>query len=142
MTAEERKQQAEKIINKYILIAMGTAVVPIPYIDALSLIGIQLKMVHELSKLYEVDFKEELVKNIILSFIASSSSLGVSLLFQKNKVLNRVVMSLLSGAFTYAIGRVFLANYDRGVKSIIDLNLKETEELFNESFEKGKEEIA
>jgi len=137
----ERKQKAEEIINKHILWAMAATAIPIPVLDTVNLIFIQVDMLKSLSKLYEIDFNENIGKTIVSTIITSSTATGISLLFRKKKVISRISMSLISGALTYALGRIFLSNFEKGVKSIIDIDLKEAEELFDENFERGQEEL-
>lgn len=137
----ERKQKAEQIINKHIFWAMAATAIPIPVIDTVNLIFIQVDMLRNLTKLYEIDFNENFGKTIVSTIITSSTATGVAILFRKNKLISRISMSLLSGALTYALGRVFLSNFEKGVKSLIDIDLKEAEELFDENFERGQEEL-
>lgn len=137
----KRKLIAEKIVNRHIIWAMAAGVIPIPLVDTISLIFIQTDMLKQLCKIYDIDFDENLGKNIVMSIIASSTASGIAVLFRKEKVLSRVTMTILSGAFTYAIGRIFMSNFEHGVKSIIDIDLKAGEELFDEEFERGQQNL-
>jgi uncharacterized protein (DUF697 family) len=128
--------KANKIINKHMLWAMASAALPLPMIDAIGVMFIQNDMLKQLSKLYDFDYDANLGKSIVSSIIASSSAKGISMLFEKG--VDRIAMSLLSGAVTYGMGRFFITFFEKGI-SLIDIDLKEGEELFNEFFEKGKE---
>jgi uncharacterized protein (DUF697 family) len=132
---------AEKIIHRHLLWAMAAGSFPVPIVDAIGVIFIQVDMLKQLCKLYEMDFETNIGKTLVTSIIASSSAKGISSLFYKNKFLDKVSMAVLSGAFTYAIGRFFISNFEQGV-SIIDIDLKNGEELFDEYFEKGKEVLS
>ncbi len=129
--------RAENIINRHIIWAMASGAFPIHIIDSIGVMFIQNDMIKQLSKLYGFDYNSNIGKSIVASIISSSSAKGISMLLKKHKATNRIIMSILSGAFTYAIGRVFLSNFEKGI-SIIDIDLKKGEELFDEFFERGK----
>ena len=131
-------QKAEKIINKHVLWAMASAAMPIPFVDAIGVMFIQNDMLKQLSKLYDFDYDANIGKSIVSSIIATSSAKGMSLLFREDKGADRLLMTVLSGAFTYGMGRFFLTFFEKGI-SLIDIDLKAGEELFSEYFEKGKE---
>jgi uncharacterized protein (DUF697 family) len=48
---------------------MGASLVPVPLFDLLALSGVQLKMLHSLTKLYEVPFSKNLGKSSIASLL-------------------------------------------------------------------------
>ncbi len=130
--------RAESIINRHIIWAMASGAFPIPIIDSIGVMFIQNDMFRQLSKLYGFDYNANIGKSIVASIIASSSAKGVSLIFKSGKPLDRIMMSVLSGAFTYAIGRIFISNFEQGI-GLIDIDLNKGEELFDEFFEQGKE---
>lgn len=130
--------RAENIINRHIIWAMASGAIPIPFVDAIGVMFIQNDMIKQLSKIYGFDYNENIGKSIVASIIASSTAKGVSMIFKPIKAADRIMMSVVSGAFTYAIGRIFLSNFEQGI-ALIDIDLEKGEELFDEFFEQGKD---
>jgi len=130
--------RAENIINRHIIWAMASGAFPVHYVDAIGVMFIQNDMIKQLSKLYGFDYSENIGKSIVASIISSSTAKGISMIFKKFKAVDRILMAILSGAFTYAVGRLILSNYEQGI-ALIDIDMKKGEELFDEFFEQGKE---
>ena len=129
--------QAENIINRHMLWAMAAASFPIHLVDTISLIFIQNDMIKQLSKLYGFDYDKNVGKTLVSTIIASSTAKGVSLIFAKNKIVDRFAFVMLAGAFTYGIGRLFITYFEQGI-SLIDIDFKKGEELFSDLFDMGK----
>ena len=66
---ELRSSQAGNLIRKHVIVVMGASLVPVPLFDLLALSGVQLKMLHSLTKLYEVPFSKNLGKSSIASLL-------------------------------------------------------------------------
>ena len=49
-------------------------------------------------------------------------------------------MSVMSGATTFALGQVFISNFEKGV-SLLNFNIIKGEEIFQDAYEKGKEYV-
>ena len=130
--------RAEMVINRHIVWAMASGAVPIHFVDALGVMFIQNDMLKQLCQIYNVKYNENIGKSIVSSIIATSAVKGISFAFKPIKAGERIMMSILSGAVTYAMGRMFLGNFEKGI-SLLDLDIKKGEELFNKNFEKGKD---
>ncbi len=110
---------AEKHILNYSLIAAGVGVIPIPIVDVALLASVDLKLVHQLAKTYEVEFSHQLATAIIAALIGSS----VPLSFSSNLVrmipiygntIGAISRAVLGGSSTYAIGKVFIQHFEAG----------------------------
>ncbi|MBN2893136.1 MAG: DUF697 domain-containing protein [Bacteroidales bacterium] len=130
--------RAENIINRHIVWAMASGALPIHFIDAIGVMLIQNDMIKQLCKLYGLDYNENIGKSIVSSIIAASTAKGISFAFKPIKAGERILMAILSGAITYAMGRMFIGNFEKGI-ALIDIDIKKGEELFDKNFEKGKE---
>ncbi len=130
--------RAESIINRHIVWAMASGALPIHLIDAAGVMLIQNDMVKQLCKIYDLDYNENVGKSIVSSLIAASSAKGLSFVFRPLKAGERILMAILSGAFTYAMGQMFISNFEKGV-SLINIDINKGEQLFDEYFEKGKD---
>jgi len=82
-TAEEfqfttKKEETDTIIRHNLYWAMGASIVPIPLFDMAAITGIQLKMLNEFSKLYDIPFSKNAGKSIIASLIGSIGPVGMA----------------------------------------------------------------
>lgn len=137
-TSAQTLARAENIINRHIVWAMASGALPIHFVDAIGVMFIQNDMIKQLCKLYKLEYNENIGKSIVSSIIAASTAKGISFAFKRIKAGERILMSILSGAITYAMGRMFIGNFEKGI-SLIDIDIKKGEQLFDEYFEKGKD---
>ncbi len=140
----ERRVDAEKIIRNHIMWAMGAGTVPLPIIDAIGVTAIQIDMLRQLCILYEVDFHENQGKTLVSAIAGGSLARGTASLIKTipgvGTLLGGAAMSVMSGATTYALGQVFIGNFEQGVQ-LIDFNIGKGDEIFEEAYEKGKEYV-
>ena len=54
----KQKRLAGGIVRRNMLWAAGTGLIPIPVLDSTAVVAVQLKMLAELSSLYNVDFRK------------------------------------------------------------------------------------
>jgi uncharacterized protein (DUF697 family) len=109
------------------------------------LAGVQLKMLHRLSQIYEVEFSESRVKSVIAALVGmiTTDSLhrGAFTSFIKSiplvGVIGAVSMPLYAGATTYAIGKVFIQHFESG-GTFLDFDPKKVKEYFAKLYEEGK----
>jgi uncharacterized protein (DUF697 family) len=144
--APTKEDAAEKIIRQNVLWAAGGGVIPIPVVDMIAITVVELKMLKELSALYEVPFREDQVKNIVASLLAGlgAPTLGMALTVSLVKAVPVIgVMSAfvaipgLAAAFTYAVGKVFVQHFASG-GTFLDFDPKKVREHFAREFEEGK----
>jgi uncharacterized protein (DUF697 family) len=117
-----RVDQATNISKRYAAYAASAAVIPVPIADLAGVIALQVKLVNEISKLYEVPFKENRAKGAIISLLASviPAQLGVAAAsFMKlipivGQLLGAATAPAFAGAATYAVGRVFTKHFEAG----------------------------
>lgn len=126
----ERLAIADAIVGRNTLWALAGGVMPLPVFDMIAGMSIQLKMLKELSDLYEVPFREALAKKIIGSWMSSlgGTALGVVIAGSVIKVvpfvgsaLGIVTVPLLLGASTRATGRVFTLHFESG-RTLLDFD--------------------
>ena len=56
MDYEELKKNADRIINTHLGFAMVAGAIPVPIVDIAAVTAIQMDMLNQLAKTYEVDF--------------------------------------------------------------------------------------
>ena len=88
-------------------------------VDILAVTAIQMDMLQQLSKLYEIDFNEERGKSLVTALVGSAigTSIGrmgasaVKAIPEVGTALGITSQVILSGATTYAIGKVFQSHF-------------------------------
>lgn len=137
--SKQRKKAADKIIHRRMLYAAGLGFIPIPIVDAVTILGTQVLMISDIAKLYRIPFKQHKVKSFIGSLIGSVGAIGgVKAIPVIGSVLGGVAVSLGSAAATYAIGKVFTQHFDQG-GTLLDFNPVESRKYFQELYEEGQQ---
>jgi uncharacterized protein (DUF697 family) len=137
-STEELKQEADRITKRRTLYAAGAGLLPFPVIDAAILLGIQITMIRSISKLYNVEFKENLVKSIIGSLVGSIGTAGVMKAIPGlGTILGSLTTSATAAAATYALGKVFTHHFDQG-GTLLDFDPVKSREYFEKEFEAGR----
>jgi len=114
-----RSDRADGLIRHYMMMTMGAGALPVMLADILAVTAIQVEMVRQLSRLYELPFERTKVKMVILALLtntlvhrgARSLAKGIPLV---GWIFGGLSMSVLSGAATLALGKVFKAHLEAG----------------------------
>lgn len=137
----EITKNADKLIRNHMAWSMGAGLIPVPIADFFAVSAIQLDMIRQLCKLYEVDFRENDGKAIISALTGSGlARLGaqaVKFIPGVGSVIGGLTMSVLSGASTYAVGEIFKKHFEKG-GTILDFDSDRLKKMYNDLFEKGK----
>ena len=138
----ERIESADKIIRNHIVWSMGAGLIPVPIADFFAVSAIQLDMVRQMCKLYDVDFKETEGKAVISSMTGSGlARLGaraaIKFIPGIGTVVGGMTMAILSGASSYALGEVFKKHFETG-GTFLDFDMDRLTKMYKEKFEKGK----
>jgi len=137
---------ANDLVKKWMWWTMGAGLIPVPFVDLAAVTGVQLKMLSDLSKLYEVKFSENKGKAIISALLGSivPNSLaggGVGSILKMvplvGTFLGGISMALFSGAATYAIGKSFIQHFESG-GTFLDFDPVKVKGYFNKQFEEGQ----
>lgn len=151
--ANNKDFAANSIIMRNIYWSSGLSIIPLPLFDLVAITGIQVKMIRELSKLYDVPFSSGLVKTAVAALAAGYGSVGVSKLVLKSfvgsflkripggNIISGLTLSVTAGAFTYAVGKVFEMHFISG-GSLLSFNPGKMREHFDELCKKGKEVVS
>jgi len=73
----QQKDEAKKIIKRHTLYAAGLGFLPIPIVDAVSITANQIWMIRDISKIYNIPFKQHLVKSFIGSLVGTTGAIGL-----------------------------------------------------------------
>ena len=137
-----RGDSANSIIKNHMIWSMGAGFIPVPIADLFAVSAIQLDMIRQMCKLYEVDFKQTEGKAVITALTGSGlARLGaraVKFIPGVGSILGGITMSVLSGASTFALGEVFKKHFETG-GTFLDFDPDRLKKYYHEKFEKGKE---
>jgi uncharacterized protein (DUF697 family) len=137
----EQKEGANSIIKNHMIWSMGAGMIPIPLADFFAVSAIQLDMIRQLCKLYDLDFKETEGKALISSLtgagLARLGARAIKFIPGVGSIIGGITLVILSGASTYALGEVFKKHFETG-GTILDFDPERLKKMYNEKFEKGK----
>ena len=153
LSSEERLAASQKIVKRNTYIAAGVAAVPVlpPGVDLAALGGVQVLMIKQLSDLYRVPFKENVARNVVAALVGTLSSrvLAAGVVGSMLKVLpgfGAVIGGLLalpavSGAVTYALGKVFVKHFEEG-GTLLDLDVNKVRDFVASHYQGGRKVAA
>ena len=138
---ENIRQEADKTITKHVLWAMAVGLVPVPIVDIAAVSAVQLDMLEDLAQKYDVDFSTSKGKAFASALTGSTfASIGASAIKRIPVVgwaVGGVSMSVLSGATTYAVGKVSVQLFEKG-HDLSTADLESVEVGYKDWLEKGK----
>ncbi|WP_111977563.1 YcjF family protein [Algibacillus agarilyticus] len=148
-TSESQIEQANKVVRNYAIGSVIPSLIPVPAVDLVAVTGIQLKMLHSLAAIYDVPFKEELVRSSISSVIGGTVALSVSRVASSaikaipgvGTMIGSLAMPTVSGATTYGLGRVFIQHFESG-GTFLTFDADKVRDYFEQEFKKGKAVVA
>jgi uncharacterized protein (DUF697 family) len=115
--------EAAQVIATAVKWSAAAAIVPVPYLDLLALGAVQVKMVRDLAQVYGLDAESETLKGVISALLGTLAPAAISggLLGSAIKVIpvggtiiGSVGLAAFGSAATYAIGKVFVAHFEKG----------------------------
>ncbi len=139
----DKSRHAETVVRNHMLWSMGTGfVIPIPIADVFAVSAVQLDMIRQLCRVYEKEFSETQGKAIVTALTTSTLTRAgarslVKLIPVVGTVVGGVVVSVMNGASTYALGQVFKRHFESG-GTILDFDTERLKKVYREQFEKGK----
>jgi uncharacterized protein (DUF697 family) len=146
----EKEQEALKTTKKYMWISIGAGLIPIPGLDWAALSGVQLKMLASISKTYGVPFQANWGKATIASLagfiVPHATACGwiasaVKSIPVVGLLAGAPAMALLGGAYTWALGNVFIQHFESG-GTLLNLDPEKVKAYFQAEFEEGRKMAA
>lgn len=138
----ERTKHADTIVRNHVIWSMGAGFIPILIADVFAVSALQLDMIRQLSRVYDIDFQETQGKAIVTSLTSSTiarvtAGSLVKLIPGLGSLIGGVTVSIFAGASTYALGEVFKKHFESG-GTILDFDPARLKKMYKEKFEKGK----
>jgi uncharacterized protein (DUF697 family) len=145
---DARRLEAELIIKRNVLWAMGAGAVPVPILDMALTTGVQLRLLKQLSDLYGVAFSERLARKLLSSLLVGVGGVAVGLAIGASlaKFIPGIGLTVLGapilvGALTQAVGNVFVMHFETG-GTFLDFNAISLREYFRREYEAAKDALA
>lgn len=117
----KRLAEATNISRRYVLLASMLALIPFPLIDLAALLSLQVKLVHDLAKLYNVPFQTRIARPLLSSLLSGCAVTGGGvLLISIGKAvpgLGTLVGGGLTGGLagtTLATSEIFIRHFEAG----------------------------
>lgn len=121
VAVDGRSVRAESLIKSHAMLSMAAGLVPIPVVDVVAMVTNQIKMTHGLAEIYDVPFSENRVRSMVISLVGGGAPLASVAALSAAKIIPGVGsligsggVSLLGGATTYGVGRVFAQHFESG----------------------------
>jgi uncharacterized protein (DUF697 family) len=146
VTVIKPEKDVEKIIYDHVGFSMIAGAIPIPVLDLLAVSAIQLDMIRQLAKKYEIDFDDEIGKSLVSSILSSTigTSLGragasaVKAIPGIGTLLGIGSQVAVSGITTFAVGHLFYNHFSNN-QPLKDFNFDTVKVAFDDLLKKGKE---
>jgi len=139
----DKGRHAETVIRNHVIWSMGASyIIPLPIADVFAVSALQLDMIRQLCRVYDIDFAETQGKAIVSALTTSTMArAGARSLLKVIPVVGTVVggitVAVVNGASTYALGEVFKKHFANG-GTFLDFDTDRLKKAYKEKFEKGK----
>ena len=137
----DRIERAESVIQHHTLGAVGVGFLPIPGLDLAALVALQLNMLRAIGEVYEQPLVESLGRSLIASLVGGIAPLSSVSLIKTIPVIGTVIGSVsapaLTGASTYALGRVFVLHFESG-GTFLSLDPDQVRAHYEAEFARGR----
>jgi uncharacterized protein (DUF697 family) len=122
--AARRRALAGKIVERHRTYAAVGGLVPLPVANIASVTAVNLRMVQQLSALYQVPFQRDRARAAIVSLVGGAAPSGFGLatssalmwIIPGGLFVGLGVSALSAGALTRAIGQVFAESFENGAQ--------------------------
>ena len=135
------KKEADAITTRRTLYAGGIGLLPFPIIDVAAILGVQVVMIRDIAKVYDVNFKEQTARALITTLVGDLGAIGVMSGVKAIPIIGTFVggftTSLGGAAATYALGKVFTQHFDQG-GTLLNFDPVASRKYFQEAYEEGK----
>jgi len=120
---EKRRLVADNTIKSYVILAMGTGLIPSALVDIAAITALEVKMIGDLARVYDFPVPHRLVRyKVLISLIGSIGPVYLSIkMHAALKSLPLIgyavyvgMLSITGGAAIYAVGKIFQRHYESG----------------------------
>ena len=143
-------EEVENLLLRHAMLAAGAGLIPLPLLDLAAITGVNLKMLHDLAVLHDVEFRPELAKSAVVSLLTTAGG-GLLLAGPVSSLLKIVpgVGSIVGGlavpgvmgGLTYATGKVFARHFATG-GDLVNFDASRFKDMFKREAKVGTEKSA
>lgn len=141
----DNETQARQTTNKFVIASLAAGLIPMPIVDLVALSGLQLGMIQQIGKIYDQKFTKSIGKSAIAALVGGGVPVGASATvasFLKaipliGTIAGAASTSLLGGASTYAVGKVFIQHFETG-GTMLSFNPEKMRAYYKEQLQEGK----
>lgn len=142
-TTNLKQPGAMRVVKRYANWSLAPGILPTPFLDFGLLMGIQLRMIQQLSKLYGERFSTNSGKAIVSSLLSTvvpnragfgSAGLIIRTIPVVGNVLGLLFMPAFAWASTYALGKIFVQHLESG-NTFLNFDPAEVREHYRKEFE-------
>jgi len=142
---KERLQKAEQVTRKRVYAAVGAGLIPLPIVDFLALTSIQLELVNSLCKVYDVPFSKDVGKTLVTTLVGGALPVHTSSVLASlvksipliGTTTGAISLSIVGGACTYAVGKVFIHHFESG-GNLLNFNPEKMHSYFQSYYKEGE----
>lgn len=148
---ELRKTKARRMVRNHALTTSAIGLIPLPLVDLLLMIGVQVRLLKQLQESYGQEFVGKARSYSVLWGLLSGAALPVLLvpvLFSLLKVIpvigtvaGMIALPLTSGPVSYAMGLTFMRHFEDG-GTLLNFNFARMREVFQSYRKEGNQEGA
>lgn len=152
---EEQDRHAESVIRANVYLSAASGLIPFPMIDTAASVAIDLKMLAELADVYRVEFRKDIGKSAIGSFLGVLGSATVGGAVVSSTALNFALSSVpilgfavrlitqpaVHAAFTFALGKVFQQHFASG-GTFLTFKPEKVTNFFSAKFDEARKDLA
>jgi uncharacterized protein (DUF697 family) len=144
-SAKRSEQTPMDIVKKNMLWSGGAGLIPMPLVEFVAVSGLQVKLIKELSEYYDVPFKQELAKSIVISLVGSLGGAKLAHMFAASSIrvipfvghaISALSLPAMSAGLSYAIGKIFIAHFEAG-GTLLSFDTNKAKTQFKEFYEQG-----
>lgn len=140
------KERLEQLMRSHVWSAMAVGLIPLPLVDFAAVTVVQLNLLRKLTQEYGIKFSASAVKNTLGALVGGviPATAGPGLAFSLSKfvpvlgtTLGVITLPILSGATTYAIGKVFIQHFASG-GTLLTFNADKMKAYYAEMLKEGQ----
>jgi uncharacterized protein (DUF697 family) len=146
---EVRKVRCDLVISNHVATSLGAGFIPVPFVDFLTVSGVQVDLLYRLCKIYDIKFSKQAARSVITSLVGATIP-GVSATFLSSAlklvpgvgtIAGWCVMPAMAGATTYAVGKVFVEHLESG-GTLLTFDSRKMRAHFESAMAEGKRVVA
>lgn len=136
-------EATNSIIKSHVLWSIGTGMIPLPIVDIVATISIQVDMLKELSEAHNIEFKKRKGRSIVQALVSSLGAGYIASSLIKSipglgTLVGISIRAIASGASTYALGTIINSHFSNG-GTLDDFDIKKSRTLYKEKVKEGKQ---